>query len=198
MNLRVLLRVLLQDTFMRAQDRLGLWKLRVKTVAPAEGRVLEVGVGTGLNFRHYRGVKELVALDLDSALLDRARARSGEAAFPVRFAEGDAHALPFPDDSFDTVIETLIFCSVPEALRGLREVARVVRPGGTIRLLEHTRSPHPRMARFEDRIDPLWTRFTGGCHLNRDTLSVIREAGIEITRHKRYGMIEVIEGRAAP
>jgi ubiquinone/menaquinone biosynthesis C-methylase UbiE len=192
------LRAIIHDLIMRLQDRLGLWKLRVKTIAPAEGRVLEVGVGTGLNFRHYRGAKEIVALDTDPALIDRARARAREAGCPVRLTEGDACALPFPDAFFDAVVETLIFCTVPDALRGLREVARVVKPGGTIRLLEHTRSPRPSRARFQDRIDPVWTRFTGGCHLNRDTLSVIRAAGIEITRHKRYGMIEVIEGRAAP
>ena len=192
------LRAITHDLLMRLQDRLGFWKLRVKTVAPAEGRVLEVGVGTGMNFRHYRGAKEIVALDTDPALIDRARARARAAGCPVLLTEGDACALPFPDASFDTVVETLIFCTVPDALRGLREVRRVVKPGGAVRLLEHTRSPRPGRARFQDRIDPLWTRLTGGCHLNRDTLSVIRAAGIEITRHKRYGMVEVIEGRAAP
>ena len=192
------LRALIHDLIMRLQDRLGLWKLRVKAVGPAQGRVLEVGVGTGMNFRHYRSAKEIVALDTDPALIDRARARARAAGCPVLLTEGDACALPFRDASFDTVVETLIFCSVPEALRGLREARRVLRPGGVIRMLEHTRSPRPRWARFQDRIDPIWSRMTGGCHLNRDTLSVIREAGIEITRHKRYGMIEVIEGRAAP
>jgi ubiquinone/menaquinone biosynthesis C-methylase UbiE len=184
---------------MAPQEALGLWKLRVKTVGPATGRVLEVGAGSGLNFKHYRDVSELVALDPDPVLLARARRRAATTSFPVRLVRGDAQALPFPDASFDTVVETLIFCTVPDARRGLRELRRVVKPGGAIHLLEHVRNGRPWIGRFQDFIEPAWAFAFGGCHPNRDTIPLVREAGISITREDRYGqsVMVVVQGRPA-
>jgi ubiquinone/menaquinone biosynthesis C-methylase UbiE len=187
----------LYDLFMLPQDRLGLWKLRRKTLRDAEGRVLEVGVGTGLNFRHYEKVTELIGIDPDPGLLARARRRARDLRFPVHLEAGDAQALPFPDASFDTVVATLVFCTVPDALKGLREMRRVLRPGGRVYLLEHVRSERPRMARFQDLITPAWRRMMGGCHLNRETHRTVREAGFEIDEEKRYNAMVVLRGHAA-
>jgi ubiquinone/menaquinone biosynthesis C-methylase UbiE len=188
---------LLYDAFMYPQERLGLWKLRLKTVGPAEGRVLEVGVGSGLNLRHYQKAQEVIGIDPDPILLRRARKRARQVAFPVRLEQGDAQALPFPDASFDTVVATLVFCTVPDALRGLREVRRVVRPGGSIRLLEHVRSLQPWVAKLQDLVEPAWVRVLAGCHPNRDTVRTVREAGIEVTGMRRYNAAVVMEGKIA-
>ncbi len=189
---------LLYDAFMVPQERLGVWKLRAKTVGTAEGRVLEVGVGSGLNLRHYRKARELVGIDPDPILLRRARKRARQVAFPVRLEQGDAQALPFPDASFDTGVATFVFCTVPDALRGLRELRRVVRPGGSIRLLEHVRSLRPWAAKIQDFVAPVAVRLLAGCHPNRDTLRTVREAGIEVTGTRRYRSTVVMEGRVAP
>lgn len=184
------------DLFMAPQEWLGLWKLRRKTIQDAEGRVLEVGVGSGLNFRYYEKASELVGIDPDPVLLRRARRRARKAGFPVHLEAGDAQALPFADASFDTVVATLVFCSVPDALQGLREMRRVLRPGGRFLLLEHVRSAGPRMGRFQDFITPAWRRIAGGCHLNRETVATVREAGFEIDEEKRYNAMVVMGGRA--
>ena len=190
----------LYDPFMALQERLGLWKLRLKTVGQAEGEVLEVGVGSGLNFPHYKKAAKVIGIDPDTVLLGKARRRAGEVSFPVHLEEGNAEELPFPDESFDTVVATLVYCTVPDALRGLRELRRVVRPGGTIRLLEHVRSPNPGMAKVQDFIAPVWVWAFSGCHPNRDTVRLIKEAGIVITNERRYssGRVVAIQGKAGP
>ena len=188
----------LYDLFMYPQDRLGLWKLRRKTVAPAEGRVLEVGVGSGLNFRHYEKVTALTGIDPDPVLLRRARKRTRELRFPVQLQIADAQQLPFADNSFDTVVATLVFCTVPDAGRGLREIKRVLRPEGRVRLLEHVRSENPRKARFQDFILPAWKRVCGGCHPNRDTVARLKESGFALNEFKRYKGVVVMTGRKAP
>lgn len=190
----------LYDVFMYPQEIFGLWKLRLKTVGQAEGQVLEVGVGSGLNFPHYKKAAKVIGIDPDTVLLGKARRRAREASFPVHLEEGNAEDLPFQDESFDTVVATLVYCMVPDALRGLRELRRVVRPGGTIRLLEHVRSPSPGIARVQDLIEPVWVRVSGGCHANRDTVRLIKEAGIVITNERRYsrGAVVAIQGKAAP
>ncbi len=183
------------DFLMAPQEWLGLWKLRRKAVRGAEGRVLAVGVGSGLNFRYYEKATAVVGIDPDPVLLRRAMRRARRLTFPVHLEAGDAQMLPFADASFDTVLATLVFCSVPDALTGLREMRRVLRPGGRFHLLEHVRSANPRMGRFQDFITPAWRRIAGGCHLNRETVATVREAGFEIDEEKRYNAMVIIGGR---
>ena len=188
----------LYDLFMYPQDRLGLWKLRRKTVGPAEGCVLEVGVGSGLNFDYYERATELIGIDPDPVLLKRAARRARRRSLPIRLEAGDAQRLPFADDSFDTVVSMLVFCTVSDAGRGLREIRRVLRPEGRVRLLEHVRSENPRMGRFQDFILPVWRRVFGGCHPNRDTVARLKESGFELTEFKRYKGVMVMTGRKHP
>jgi len=140
-------------------------------------RVLELGVGTGKNIPFYPPDVAVTAIDLSPRMLERARRRA--ARFPdrsVELLEMDAQALTFPDDTFDDVAATFVFCSVPDPVRGLREALRVTRPGGRLHLLEHMRVRSERIGRWMDRLDPLIYRLTG-VHIARRTTENVRKAG---------------------
>ncbi len=158
----------------------ALWKRRVAVVGEAEGRVLDLGVGNGLNFECYRRVAFVVGVDPDPHMLRRAGPRLAAATVRKGIIQAPAEALPFPDDTFDTVLATFVLCTVQDPAAALREARRVLRPGGALRFLEHVRSPSPRMAAFQDRIQPLWSRLFAGCHPNRDTLAAIRAHGFTV------------------
>ncbi len=160
-----------------AEKVLGKWRARVWR--DARGRILEVGVGTGFNLPYYPPGSEVTAVDLSPGMLARARQRAAALGVPVDLRLGDAEHLEFPDASFDTVVATLVFCSVPDPVQGLREVRRVCRPGGRILLLEHMRSDRPVVGWLLDVLNPLAVRM-GGENINRRTLDNIRAAGLEI------------------
>ncbi len=164
-------------------------RYRISVVGGAHGRVLEVGVGTGMNLPYYsREIERLTGLDPDAALLRQARKRATKLGRQVALYQGRAEALPFPDESFDTVVGTLVFCSVRDAQAGLKEILRVLKPGGEYRFLEHVRSETPWAARVQDWITPLWRRCTGGCHPNRDTAQAIRDAGFDLIELQRVSV----------
>jgi ubiquinone/menaquinone biosynthesis C-methylase UbiE len=162
-------------------ERLGLDRWRRWLVAGAAGSILDVGCGTGRNLPLYQRGVRVVGVDVSAASLARARRRRPD----VPLVQADAEALPFRTAAFDTVVSALVFCSVPDAARGLLEVKRVLRPGGTLRMLEHVRSTRRLKARFQDRWQPLWTRVTGGCHWNRDTEAAVAHAGFSIEPEQR-------------
>jgi ubiquinone/menaquinone biosynthesis C-methylase UbiE len=156
-------------------------ELRRKLLAHARGRVLEVGVGTGLNLPLYPPVDELVATDPSEPMLRRARRRAAEAGRDVTFVEASAEELPFEDDSFDTVVSMVVLCTVSDQQRALQEIRRVLRPTGKFLFSEHVRSEDPRRARWQDRLEPIWGVIANGCHPNRRTLDAIREAGFDVS-----------------
>lgn len=168
----------LYDLYMGFVDRFGFGRWRRWVVAGASGRALEIGCGTGRNLPLYDSSVAIVGLELDLLLLRSAR----EKAAGVPLVLGSAEALPFRDGAFDTVVSSLVFCSVGEPERGLAEVGRVLAPDGELRMLEHVRSEIRLVARLQDLAQPAWTWITGGCHPNRDTESTLREAGFEIDR----------------
>jgi ubiquinone/menaquinone biosynthesis C-methylase UbiE len=148
--------------------------------------VLEVGIGSGLNLRFYGPqVTGLVGLDPSRELLAMARRRAPAAPCPVTLTAGSAEALPFRDQSFDTLVVTWTLCSIPDAARALREMRRVLRPGGALLFVEHGRSSDPGVRAWQDRITPLWRRVAGGCHLNRPIDALIRAGGFGIRRLDR-------------
>lgn len=152
---------------------------RMKVVPRAEGRVLELGIGSGLNLPHYETarVEEVVGVDPSPALLDKARPRAARAGFPVHLEEGSAEAVPHEDASFDTVVVTYSLCSIPRPERALAEIRRLLRPGGHLVLSEHGLAPDSVPVFFQRRIDPVWSRLGGGCHLDRDVPDLLRRAG---------------------
>lgn len=147
----------------------------------ARGRVLEIGVGGGASFPHYRGIDELIGIDPSPTLLERAEiAGRGVDGFDLQLVAGKAESLPFPDDDFDTVVCSLVFCSVEDPERAAAELARVLREDGELLVLEHVRSERPRVARWQSRLNPLWQPFSG-CRLDRDTPRLLAEAGFDLS-----------------
>jgi ubiquinone/menaquinone biosynthesis C-methylase UbiE len=167
------------DVLQEPMERmLGLAAVRAEIFQrAAKGRVLEVGVGTGKNVRHYSD-GPVVAMDLSARMLARAVRKAKDRSPAVQFAVADAEDLPFKDGSFDAVVATCVFCSVPDPVRGLSEVGRVLRTSGEVLLLEHMR-PSGLLGRLFDLFDPIVSRL-GGFHINRRTLHNIRKAGIVV------------------
>lgn len=165
---------------LRAEKTFGA-ELKSALLADANGRVLEIGVGTGLSFVHYPEVDELVGVDPSEPMLRRARRRAEEIGRDVTLVEAPAEALPFEDDSFDTVVSLTVLCTVEDPARTLGEIRRVLRPGGRLLFLEHVRSSDPKRARAQDRFERPWGWISGGCHPNRRTLNEIETAGFEVT-----------------
>jgi SAM-dependent methyltransferase len=163
----------------RATDRIER-EYRQELAGPARGRVLEIGVGNGLNLEHYRDAELVVAADPEPSMLALAGPRARAAAVPVRLIRARAERLPFLDASFDTAVCSLVLCSVEDPGRSVEEIRRVLRPGGALRFWEHVRSFGRAAGRVQDVIAPAWGLFSGGCHPNRDTLSTIRRAGFEV------------------
>ncbi len=142
-------------------------------------RVLEVGVGTGKNIAYYPPSLHVVAIDLSEGMLAYAKKRAQELGISVDLRQMDAQDLDFPDDSFDTVVATFVYCSVPEPVLGLREIGRVTRPGGDIWLLEHVRVDRPLVGVMMDLLNPLVVRVMGA-NINRRTVENVRAAGLHI------------------
>lgn len=155
---------------------------REKVVPQAEGRILEVGMGSGLNIPFYAVEKvELVwGLEPSAGMLEKARPRVEAAPFEVRWLDLPGEEIPLDDDSADTVVMTYTLCTIPGWRAALRQMRRVLKPGGKLLFSEHGRAPDDGVRRWQDRIDPLWTRLAGGCHLNRDIPSLLGEGGFNI------------------
>lgn len=160
---------------------------RTRTLARARGRILEVGFGTGRNLPHYPPhVRRIEALDPDVDLDRYSRPRIAEAAVTVDFHHLDAACLPFDAASFDTVVCTMTLCSIPDVVRALAEIRRILKPGGEFLFLEHGLAPVPTVARWQRRLTPIQRRLGGGCHLDRDTVRLVTEAGLPPARVEHY------------
>ncbi len=158
---------------------------RERLLAGTRGAVLEVGGGTGANLPHYPDVDRVIVTEPDPFMRKRLCRKRTSARFPVEVSEAGAEALPFPDGSFATVVSTLVLCTVSDQASALREIRRVLGPGGRLLFIEHVRATGS-MARWQDHVEPLWGRLLGGCHPNRDTVAAIAEAGFEIETIERF------------
>lgn len=155
---------------------------RARLLPRASGRVVEIGVGSGLNLPFYgEAVDGVIGLDPSMRLLGMTRQRAARATFPVELVQGSAEHLPLRDGLADTVVSTWTLCSVPDPDRALREVGRVLKPDGRLLFVEHGRAPDNRVRAWQDRLTPAWSRVAGGCHLNRAIPSLVAAAGFRIT-----------------
>jgi ubiquinone/menaquinone biosynthesis C-methylase UbiE len=158
-----------------------LLPLRRRVVEGARGRVLEIGIGSGPNLPLYgREVMELQGVDPSPYLLAHARRTAGWLPFPVRLLEQSAEHLPLADASVDTAVVTWSLCSIPDPLAALREVHRVLAPGGRVRFVEHGLSPAPGTGRWQRRLTPVWSRLAGGCRLDRRADRLLERAGFAV------------------
>jgi len=182
---------LIEEPLVFGRLRKALW-----ATAPALGSILEVGVGTGVNMKHYPPAAEMTAIDISDRMLARATARAKRDGVDVRLLLMDAQHLDFPEKSFDAVVATCVFCSVPDPVAGLREVHRVLKPDGTFLLLEHVRSNNPVVGKMMDLINPIAVRLSGA-NINRRTVENLRAAGFadfDVETHA-FGLIKTIRAR---
>lgn len=164
-------------------------RMRQQVVPLAQGRVLEVGLGTGLNMPHYNParVTRITGLDPALELQPRARRRIEASGLDVELLALSAERIPRPDASFDTVVVTYSLCTIPDPLAALREMRRVIAPGGSLLFCEHGRAPDASVARWQDRLQGLWGSLAGGCHLNRDIPALLQTAGLQCPQlHTSY------------
>ena len=152
----------LYDPIGASAERRWMGECRRRLLAGARGAVLEIGGGTGANLAHYWDVDRVTFAEPDPFMRNRIGPKLEDARVPVEVSAAGAEALPFPDGSFDTVVSTLVLCTVPDQEAALDEVRRVLRPGGRLLFIEHVRAAEP-MARWQDRLEPLWRRLLGGC-----------------------------------
>jgi ubiquinone/menaquinone biosynthesis C-methylase UbiE len=169
----------LYDRLLAPSERGWLGEQRRHLVGQASGQVLEIGGGTGANLAHYGAVDRLVVTEPEEPMRRRLEQRARSLGRAVVVDGAPAERLPFPDASFDTVVSTLVLCTVGDPAAALAEIARVLRPGGRLLFIEHVRG-EGRRGRLQERFTPVWGVLAGGCHLDRDTVSAIRRQGFEV------------------
>jgi ubiquinone/menaquinone biosynthesis C-methylase UbiE len=180
------------DAFLALGERRGMRATRRGLLAGARGRVLEIGAGTGLNLSHYPdAIDELVLAEPSAPMADRLEARRAKLGRRAHIVAAPAEALPFGDGSFDTVVSTLVLCTVQDPDAALAEVRRVLRPGGRLLFCEHVRSDTPRLSRWQDRLADTWAAVADGCRCNRETLDTI-------SSHMRITTVDRLIWRGMP
>ncbi|HKP90408.1 MAG TPA: class I SAM-dependent methyltransferase [Thermoleophilaceae bacterium] len=173
------------DTFQSRMEESFFGDIRREMLAGASGSVVEIGAGTGVNLQHYpRSVERLVCTEPEEPMAKQLRRKAADSDLSVEIVEAPAEALPFEDDSFDTAVATLVLCTVTDPVRALSEIDRVLRPGGRFIFVEHVRSEDPGLARWQDRLHPLWVRFGHGCNCNRPTLQTIEASPLDVQSHR--------------
>lgn len=179
----------LYDTLMSPLEKKEVFSsMRKQLINKATGVVLEIGAGTGINFNLYpRTVKKLLATDPNPEMIKRAVNKLDNTPISIELQLANAESLPFPDSYFDTVVGTLVFCSIPQPQKALIEAARVLKSGGTLLLFEHVKMPNPILSKAQVLLTPLWKHLCDGCHLDRETVKLIEESPFHIEeQHSVY------------
>jgi ubiquinone/menaquinone biosynthesis C-methylase UbiE len=171
------------DVAMAGPERAGLRRLRRELLSGIGGDVVEIGGGTGANLAFYgSGVRTLTLVEPEAPMARRLEAKLADTPLNARVVRSPAEELPFPDQSFDHVVSTLVLCTVSDPARSLSEIRRVLRSSGSLLFIEHVRAEEPRLARWQDRLHGFHCFTAHGCHCNRDTASSIEQAGLRIDR----------------
>ncbi len=178
----------LYDAAMRPFEKSRFYQIRAAIAGNAQGKVLEIGSGTGVNFPFYKKAALVKAIEPDRGMRKQSEKRAANAKVPIQLYDAKAEELPFAADEFDAVVATLVFCTIPEPEQALREIRRCARKGAKIYFFEHVRMDQKPIGTIQDAVTPLWKKVAGGCHLNRDTLQLIRKSGLTVTDVKpMYG-----------
>lgn len=174
------------DSIMKVFKRTKIDKARKDLISQAHGHVLEIGSGTGLNFPLYNNVTHVTAIEPDTAMRNRSIAKKETLSIPITTYNAKAESLPFQNAMFDTVVSTLVFCTVSDPLKSIQEIIRVAKEDATILFLEHVKMKQPFVAKLQHFATPIWRRLADGCHLNRDTLQLIEQSGLNIVTIDQY------------
>lgn len=170
----------LYDLAMKPLEKTRFKKVRSDLIRNATGKVLEIGSGTGINFPYYEQAESVAAIEPNPQMSRLAVRRGRSAHVPITLYEASAEELPFEDNTFDTVIATLVFCTIPNPAAALKEIQRVSKNDAKILFFEHVRMEQPALANLQHLLNPLWEKIADGCQLDRDTLSLISRSGIHI------------------
>jgi len=174
------------DWFLKGTEEAGLRDERRRLLTQASGSTVEIGAGTGLNLELYPpAVSELFLTEPSPHMATRLRERAAGDSRVAEVVQATAERLPFEDGRFDTAVGTLVLCTVSDPAAALREVARVLRPGGRFLFIEHVRSPEAGLARWQDRLERPWELFGAGCHCNRDTVGTLEASQLEVEELRR-------------
>ncbi|WP_022792457.1 class I SAM-dependent methyltransferase [Marinococcus halotolerans] len=177
---------LLYTPIMQPVEKQFLYALRQKHIPPLSGQVLEIGSGPGANFPYYRAATKVTAIEPNDRMRLLSLPAQLHAQVPIRTLGASAERLPFEDNTFDSLVCTIVLCSVEDQIQVLQELKRVCKPGAAAYFLEHVQMPQPGAARLQQSITPVWKHFCDGCHLDRPTRSHIERAGWSITRTDSY------------
>lgn len=186
------------DVAMKPLERTRFEKIRANLVRKAHGRVLEIGYGTGANFRYYyKNVERVDAIEPNPAMSKQAVKRIKRSRIPIFTYQAKAEQLPFAENSFDSVVATLVFCTIRDPVRAFQEIRRTSKPGATILLFEHVKMEQPAIGKTQEALTPVWKKLCDGCHLNRDTLELVKRSGLEVQRVTSHygGLFLTIECR---
>lgn len=167
------------DTLMSPLEKRGFQTIRKNLIAKAEGRVLEIGSGTGINFPFYEKADEVIAIEPQFLMQEQSLVRAKNSHVPINVISADAEELPFQENSFDTVVGTLVLCTIPDTLKALEEIRRVCKPEGKVLWFEHVRVNDPILGWLQDFLTPVWKRLCDGCHLNRNAIELMKIAGLK-------------------
>lgn len=173
----------LYDVFEQPMEKIALEKWRLDIMKELEGKILEVGVGTGKNIQYYPNDADITAIDFSEKMLKKAQEKATQLNKKVHLIEMDAQNMDFPNNTFDTIFTTCVFCSVPDPIKGFQEIRRVCKPGGKIILIEHVRSEKIGLGLLMDVLNPLVVRLYGA-NINRRTVNNIYQSGytdVEVT-----------------
>lgn len=185
MTLDQRIRAALYDRLLARSEDGGLATRRAQLLAQARGSVLEIGAGTGLNLRHYPPKTDVTLTEPDAAMRAKLQYRARHLQRPVEVVDAHVEQLPFANGSFDTVVSTFVLCSVKRPAPALAEIRRVLKPDGTLLVLEHVRSSNRRIRRRQDALHRPWRALSGGCNCNRATADALADAGFCVSELAR-------------
>jgi ubiquinone/menaquinone biosynthesis C-methylase UbiE len=174
------------DFFMGPLERGKFKRVRRDLLQNATGKVLEIGSGTGVNFPLYRNADHVIAIEPSQHMIDQSQSRSQLAVVPIEMVNASAEKLPFEDHTFDTVVATLVFCTIPNVDEAINELKRVCKPNGKILLFEHVKMENTVLSSMQEGLTPLWKKICDGCCLNRETLKAFTSHGLKIERVDKF------------
>ncbi len=161
-------------------------KVRMDLLKSARGRVLELGSGTGINFPLYNNVEQVIAVEPSQHMIQQSTVKQKLGFVPIKVINASAENLPFEDNTFDTVVATLVFCTIPNVNRAIQELKRVCKPNGKILLFEHVKMKNTVLGKMQERLTPFWSKICDGCCLNRETVKDFTTQGLEIVKINNF------------